>query len=321
MLKKLCPLWIFFLSFYFSTNLIGNESTQKYFPSPLGSFWVYEDQDGNELTRRAIEGEEIASKTYYGFSYEPILEDWKDFHRYMHLTLFNVGEKWITFLVEEEVKTAVKARFTKEMEIFSKLAKSSLENNSPPEFNLTVDFNYNVEIEAEEEFNLLPIQAAPDEEWDAIQISAKITMKFDIQGLPDFQNAAEVPEITLDYTILETGKILGTETVKTAAGTFEDCLKIEYRTETEMTTSRTHGMEDSPGESVSTLWLAPNIGIVKFHQKAGKIFLHAISDRDLIEASNSDEEAADVAAPSIKTFELTNYEVASDLSQDDANNK
>ena len=319
MFKKLCPFLIFFLTFYFSTTLIGNESTQKYFPSTLDSFWVYEDQDGKELTRRVIESEEIAGETYYSFSYEPVLEDWKDFHRYIHLSLFNIGEKGIKFLVEDEIKNTVKARLTKEMEIFSKLAKNSLENNSPSEFNLTVDFNYNVEVEAENEFNLLPTQVSLDEEWEATQINAKITMKFDIQGLPDFQNAAEIPEITLDFTILETGKIQGTETVEVAAGVFEDCLKIEYRTETEMIASHPSGTgtEDLPGESVTTLWFAPQVGIVKFHQQSDKIFLNMLSTRDAIETYISDEEAAEITAPSVRTFELKKYEIVSEVSSND----
>ena len=33
--------------------------TIQYFPNTLGSYWVYEDQDGNELTRRVIEDKEI----------------------------------------------------------------------------------------------------------------------------------------------------------------------------------------------------------------------------------------------------------------------
>ena len=319
MLKKLCPFLIFFLTFYFSTTLIGNESTQKYFPSTLDSFWVYEDQGGNELTRRVIEGEEIAGKTYYGFSYEPVSKDWIDFNRYMHLSLFNIGEEWITFLVEEEIKKAVKARLTKEMEIFSKLAKSSLENNTPPELNLTVEFNYHVEVEAKDEFNLLPIQATPDEEWDTSQINAKITMKFDIQGLPDFQGAAEMPEITLDFTIVETGKILNTETVEVAAGTFKDCLKIEYKTKTEMIASHPSGTKDLPGESINTLWLAPNVGIVKFHQQSDKIFLNMMSDRDAVDATMSDEEAAEITAPSVKTYELKRYEIVSEVLPNDDN--
>ena len=320
MLKKLCPLLIFFLSFYCITNLIGNESTQRHFPSPLGSFWVYEDQDGNELTRRAIEGEEIAGETYHGFSYEPVLEDWANFNRYMHLSLFNVGEEWITFLVEDEIKKAVKARLTKEMELFSKMAKKSLENNSAPELNLTVELNYNVEVEAEEKFNLLPIQADIDEAWDTTQINAKVTMKFDIQGLPDFQNAAEIPEATLDFNILETGKIVGTETVEVTAGTFEDCLKIEYRTKTEMTASQPTALEDLPGETATTLWFAPNVGIVKFHQQSDKIFLNMMSDRDVVDATLSDEKAAEITAASVKTYELKRYKIGPGALEDNSKN-
>ncbi|MDE0089127.1 MAG: hypothetical protein OXU23_25645 [Candidatus Poribacteria bacterium] len=314
MLKKLCPLLIFFLSFYFSSTLIGNESTHKYFPSTLGSFWVYEDQDGNEFTRQIIETEEITGETYYNFSYEPVLEDWKDFHRYMHLSLFNVGEEWITFVVGDEIKKAVKARLTEEMETFSKLAKRSLENNTPSDLNLTVDFNYSVEVEAEDDFNLLPTQTSSDEEWEATQINAKITMKFDIQGVPDFQDAAEIPEITLDFSIIETGKILGTETVETPVGTFEDCLKIEFKTETKMITSQPAAAEDLPGESVTTLWFAPNVGIVKFQQKAEKIYLNMLSTRDAIETYVSDEEAAEITSPSIETFKLKKYKIVPEVS-------
>lgn len=320
MLKKLCPFLIFFLTFYFSTTLIGNESTQKSFPSTLDSFWVYEDQDGNELTRRAIEGEEIAGKIYYGFSFEPVLEDWADFNRYMHLSLFNIGEEWITFLVEDEIEKAVKARLTKEMEIFSKMVKNSLENNSPPELDLTVELNYSVAVEAKNDFNLLPIQATPDKEWDATQINAKITMKFDIQGLPDFQGAAEMSEITLDFTILETGKIVGTETVEVTAGTFEDCLKIEYRTKTEMTATQPTATEDLPGESVTTLWFASNVGIVKFHQQSDKIFLNMMSERDVVDATMSDEEAAEITAASVKTYELKRYKIVPGALQDNSKN-
>lgn len=321
MLKKLCPLLIFFLTFYFSTTLIGNESTHKYFPSTIGSFWIYEDQGGNEFTREIIEAEEITGETYYNFSYEPALEDWTDFNRYGHLSLFNVGEEWITFVVGDKIKKAVKARLTNEMETFSKLAKNSLENNSPSEFNITFNLSYGVEVEAKDPFILLPTQTSSDAEWEATQINAKITMKFDIQGLPDFQNAADIPEMTVDFSIIETGKILGTETVETPAGTFEDCLKVEFKTETEMIASQPSGTgtEDVPGESVTTLWFAPNVGIVKFYQETEKIFLNMLSTRDAIETYVSDEEAAEITTPSVKTYELKKYEIVPEVLPNDDN--
>ena len=174
-----------------------------------------------------------------------------------------------------------------------------------------------MEVEADDQFNFLNVQATPNEEWDAAQINATITLEFDIQGLPDFQNAEDIPIITLDFTILEAGKILGIETVETAAGTFKDCMKIEYRTETTMTESHVGGPGNQPGESVTKLWLAPDVGIVKFHQEAEKIFLRMMPEEDVTEATRTEKEAAEITSPSIKTFELKKYKIATEDSQDE----
>lgn len=321
MLKKLCPIFTFFLIFCFSASLIGGESTQKYFPSTLGSFWVYEDQDGNELTRTAVEGEEIAGEMYHVFSYEPALEAWTDFNRYLHLPRYHVGAEWIKFAVKAELETAVKARLTEEMEIFAKFTKNVVENNAPPQLNLTFNVNYDIGVEAAEQFNFLAVQAAPDAEWDATQVSATITITFDVEGLPeDLQNNTETATSTLNFAILEIGKVLGTETVETPAGIFEDCLKIEYRTETEVTTSEPIEPGAVPGESVTTLWLAPNIGLVKLHQEDEKIFLNAMSDKELEGASISEQEWSEITAVSVKTYELKRYEIASGTSQNESSN-
>ena len=60
------------------------------------------------------------------------------------------------------------------------------------------------------------------------------------------------------------------ETVKTLAGTFEDCLKIEYwyteATKKEDATKPTSS--DTSGIELTTLWLAPKVGIVKFVRKS-----------------------------------------------------
>ncbi|MDE0015985.1 MAG: hypothetical protein OXU51_07360 [Candidatus Poribacteria bacterium] len=100
------------------------------------------------------------------------------------------------------------------------------------------------------------------------------------------------------------GKILGTETVETQAGTFEDCLKIEYRTATTMEVSplEQHSTNDPPGESVTILWLAPNVGIVKFHQEAEDILLKTIPAPEF------------QSSTAVKTFELTKYEIKSEES-------
>ena len=285
MLKKFRIVVSLLLILGFSATLVGKEETNTYFPHALGSYWVYEDQNGSELTRHAMEGKEIEGETSHAFSYEPILEDWADYDYRIQPNAYQVDEEWVTFLVADHVKKAVKARLTKEIEVFRKAfveVMASLETN--------VDMLYEIEVETQDTFYILPTSVTFNEKWDATQIKAKITMT------PE--PLIDPGEVTLNFTIVETGKVLGTENVETSAGTFENCLKIEYRTETGLTTSP---QEESnpPGESVTTLWLAPNVGIVKFHQEAENVLLTVIPLPEI------------KASTTVKTLELKKYEVKS----------
>ena len=260
MLKRFCVVLNLFLIFGISATLLGKEKKDVYFPHVPGNYWVYEDQNGNELTRRAIEKKEIAGEMYSSFNYEPILEDSADYDYHIHPNFYRVGEEKVTFWVGDEVEKAIKAHLTKEMGAFLKI----LEKMGAP----FIMF-YDIEIEAQDQFYALPMPVTFNEKWNATQIKAKITLK----PVP----AQDPPEATIEFTIVETGTVVGTETVETPAGTFEDCLKIEYQTETAVAVSSPEvEAGDSPGESFTTLWVAPNIGIVKFHQKAEDIFLKTI---------------------------------------------
>ena len=281
------------ISIFFSLLLIfpitataANEQSNDYFPHTTGSFWVYEDQDGNELTRRAVEKKTIAGETYHAFSYEPALEDWVDYDYHIHPHLYQVGEERVTFWVGDEVEKALKARLTKEVEAFGRIHAAGF------------DLLYDIEVEAQDEFYVLPTSVTFNEKWDAEQIKAKITLTPDPPQDPE--------EVILEFTIVETGKVLGTENVETPAGTFEDCLKIEYRTATEVSIFPQDEDEESnpPGESVTTLWVAPNVGIVKFHQEAKDILLKVIPLPEV------------KASTTVKTLELKRYEVKSADSED-----
>lgn len=322
MLKRTRDIFILLLVLIFSATLRGNETAKLYFPSTVGSYWIYTDQDGNEFTRHAIEGEEIDGVFYNAFSYDPELEDWVDFNRHTVPYLYNVNDDWISLLVGEEIENAVKARLTKEYETFSALVENLFTNmiSSEVEGDVTVDFLYDIEVDTDEHFNFLPADASIDDEWETTEITASVTMSFEFHGLPEELAAAAppMPPITVTFAILETGIVLDTETVETAAGTFDNCLKIEYRTDTELTMDQPENTapDNPPGETVTTLWLAPNIGIVKYHQEAEKIFLNIMSDKELAEASVGAEEAAEITATTIKSFELSNYEIAP-AAQDD----
>ena len=258
-MKKFRVVFSLLLIFGVSATLAGKEGADSYFPHTLGSYWIYEDQDGNELTRRAAADKTVAGETYRSFNYEPALEDWVDYDYHIRPNFYQVGEDWVTFLIADDIKKAVEARLTKEVEVFRKLLRTE-----------GLDLLYNIELGTQDPLYVLPISVTSDKKWDVTQIKAKVTMKPDPPQDP--------VEVTLDFTIVETGEVLGTENVETPAGTFEDCLKIEYRTKTEVTSfpPAPEGELHPPGESITTLWVTPNIGIVKFHRETEDVLLKAI---------------------------------------------
>ena len=259
----------------------------NYFPNTLDSFWVYEDQDGNELIRRAIEGEEIAGKTFSAFSYEPESEDWTKYSPFIHTSLYNVSDAGITLVVGDEVEKAVKTRLSKEMETFIEIVK----NDEP-----TTDITYTIKVEAEEHFDLLMTPVTLNEEWDVIKIKAnfELVVQDQVRG-------------AIEFSIIETGIVQGTETVETPAGMFEDCLKVQYRTETTAVFNPPEEL-DPPGETVTTLWFAPDIGIVKFHQKSGHMFLDLIPDDFPIVIPPNKETTMELKKYKIKTTETESDE-------------
>ena len=287
MFKKALTIIITLLIFSFSVVLMGNEPAKNYFPGTLGSFWVYEDQDGNELTRRAIEGEEIAGKTFPAFSYEPELKDWAEYSPFIQPSLYNMSEAGITLVVGDEVEKAVKARLSKEMESLREIIR----RDDPDAAN----FTYNIEVEAQDNSHLLLMPITPNEEWDTNEIKASLALIFEGEE-----------QVKIDYTIMETGIVKGTETVVAAAGTFEDCLKVEYRTETTavLDPAELPDEMDPPGEIVTTVWFAPDVGIVKFHQKMNYMFFDMFQDE--FQDDGGLEKPPD---PEPKTFELKKYEI------------
>ena len=123
--------------------LRGNEWANYYFPDKLDSFWVYKDQNKNELTRYAVEEEEIDGEMYRVFNYEPQLEDWANFDYLIQPYHYLVGEDWVTFLINKEYENALKERHEKELEV----ANADLDEQRqelPPE--ISVDLSGTVEL-------------------------------------------------------------------------------------------------------------------------------------------------------------------------------
>ena len=296
MFKKVCSATILLFAFYFSFVLLGNESSSKYFPDTLDSYWIYEDQGGNEFTRRAVEGEEIGDEVLSAFSYEPELENWKDYSLFFRPSLYKVNDEGIMLVVSDDVEKASKARLKYELDFFIE----SMMRIAPQGGSIDVD----IVTEAKDDFLLLPDTVVVNEEWDVAQKKAeiKLTINDPTYGGPE-------PEtISFVFDIYETGIVIGTETVIVPAGTYEDCLKVQYRTETTLSLFPKDAVgpdnEDiePPGESVTTVWFAPKVGIVKYHQERQHIFLEVIPDDVGIPIVKPDD-------PKPITYELIKYEI------------
>ena len=305
-MKKIRSVLIPLLVFACSTTLMGNEWANYYFPDAIGSYWVYEDHNGDELTRKAIEPENIDGDTYGAFNYDPGLESWADFEHYVHPYYYQVGDDWVAFFVGTEVQNAVKASMIQQMDEALVVMRQAMQDQLPEGLNVTFDIDYEVDVKSQDYFYFLPTPATYNEEWTAIEVNVVLTMTIDIKGLPVEIPGGSTQTATTYTTYVEVGNVTGTETVETDAGTFEDCLVVEYRTDASSETAlsmevpQQPGVQEQKGTSYTTLWLAPNVGIVKM-----------IQEHQHDEAS----EALGLAPPEDKAFELIQYEIKSSGSE------
>lgn len=289
MLKKSRSVFVLLLTFGFSATLMGNEWANYYFPDAFGSYWTYEDQNGEEFTRYAIASEVIDGETYRAFSYDPPLEDWEDYKYHVHPYYYQVSDDWVAFFSGDEIENAMKALVTNKLDegVLQPL-REELDKTAPP--GVTFEISTTFEAEAQDYFYLFPTPITYNEEWDSMTALGKFVIRIDIAGDPNEIPPGGALIFTFHFNISETGTVKTTETVETPAGTFEDCLKIEFQTEMSMTLETSPPMEamqsmlPDNSKSLTTLWLTPNVGLVKMEQ----------------ESDNNDTS---------KTFELTNYEI------------
>lgn len=292
MMKNFRSIFVLLLIFSLSVTLLANEWATYYFPDKVGSSWIYEDQDGNELTRYAVKEKNVEGNTFRAFEYEPEIDDWEKYMYAVQPFLYQVGDEWVAFYVGDDIENATESILSKKLDETLALIHQQTAGQLPP--GVTIDFDYTIEPKAQDYFYLFPTPVAYNEEWVAMELDVKVEMTMDIQGAP-VEIPAALKTVSSTTNVVETGNVVGKETVETEAGTFEECLKIEYRTKTTVDTELPPEYkqllpEQQTNESVSTLWLAPNVGIVKFES----------------EQENSDE---------VKTLELKSYEIQSDESE------
>lgn len=288
MLKKLGLTFAIIFILCFSITIFGNESATIYFPDSVGSYWVYEDQDGNEITRESVEDKVIPAETFHAFSNEPAIEEWIDYVPHLQPNRFRVEDDGITFYNNEELAKYIKSRLTKEIE--------SLILMEPPGDD--VELTYEITAETSEQMLFLPLPISLNEEWDAVNFNATLDIK-----VKDTSNTHD-DGLVYSFSVIESGTVVDIETVETQGGTFEDCIKIEYQTETEHVG---HIDGNPPGETLTTLWLASNVGIVKLHREMEDMFIKSIPGIDV------------PFTTAIKTLELKDFDIT-DTATDIENN-
>jgi hypothetical protein len=218
------------------------------------------------------------------------LEDWADYQYYVHPYFYQVSDDWIAFFIGEDIENATRAITEQQWNEVVTLMKQQMNNQMPPGVTIDLDVTYELDVEAQDYFYFLPTPATYNEEWEALRVNTKVDLQISItSNLESFPPTSQA--ITMFLTLVETGNVTGTETLETAAGTFEDCLKIEYTVDATIETNpeipeAKSMFADAYGGSVTTLWLAPNVGIVQMLQ----------------ESKSTD---------TVKTLELTNYEIKS----------
>lgn len=276
-----------------TTSVVGDKKAVNYFPSTIDSYWVYEDQDGNEIKRTVIEGEEIAGEIYHAFSYQPEVEKVEDFEYHIHPSLFTIDEQGIKFLMSDNMAKSYQKRLKSELQA----SMDEEARNIPAEVDIRPEYETDVEVDAQDYFQMLPNSLQENEEWESIRIKPTVNIKIDFlknNQEVDPELAGQAAYSSMYFTIIETGKVMGTETVETPSGSFDGCLKIEYRTNTVLPSARMMGMPTA-GESVTTLWFAPNVGIVKYRKQA---------ELPLLRNHGNDDTTTQV-----KTLELKKYEI------------
>lgn len=256
---------------------IKSDTLTDYFPTTEGSFWVYVDQEGNEFTRTSTEQKNMAGEIFHTFSYEPVMEDWEKYNYLLHPFMYQVDTEGIKFYVADEIENAIKSKLKKRLDEITAELRQKYTDQLPDGISLDVD--YTIEPTAQATLYFLPSTLNSKEKWTTTQVSVRIQISMNIKG-----TEINIPEanksLSLTMKLSETGDIIGKESVKTAAGTFEDCLKIEYRTKTTSSKNTVSEIkqgltEEQPKDKITTLWLAPDVGIVKL--------MSSIADSEAVE--------------------------------------
>ena len=291
-----------------------------YYPMTLGSRWGYRNPDGSEWWREVTKTEEVGSHLYHFFGYDSLISDnqselsvtptytptpyvktldgrliyelnMSDINDAVRQTIFESGRvppiKWGIKVTCSDEGNGGECRMEKRETIYRDgKAKREINNDA-----LICLYWYDARVVWNSEFTVLRFPLDPYRRWKVIDVRLSGTWYeppfWDIDGV------GETHSFEADVTI--SGIAGQREPVVTPAGTFEDCLKIQYEMTrlsfetTEFTVSRpvfeqrkldlfeaelrkeltTLFRDGLPRMQLGAVWLAPDIGPVKIERPDG----------------------------------------------------
>lgn len=207
----------------------------NYYPNAIGNRWVYQHSDGSQWTREVTRERVLAGRTYRVFDYTPPIED-AEFD-YLRVPSYRITPHRVLFFVGEEINN-----------YFEHNLKTQLEA-------IFAEDNTKIRVNAISANELIFFRIPPTGRWDVLDLRIKGNIIF-----VDFNQA-----VPFEIHFLIKGAVIGSEDIQTPAGTF-DTSKIQYNLQ--ITTS-VQDEEDTTSTQTDTIWLAPDVGMVKIENDNG----------------------------------------------------
>ena len=252
-------------------GMISVETEPNYYPMSVGNRWIYRNPDGSEWAREVTETDIIASRQYYIFSNSPLIGDYQ--WEYLKKPAYEITHSHLLLLTGYEVRGAMEDVIygTDEVPYLT---------------------SYKTTVDIGRTFVLLRFPLDPDKTWDTLNV--RLTGKASYGHQPPWRELQRHDlSFEADWVVLASVGEL--ESVKTLAGAFEDCLKIEYKPEQRSIEVKADGKTNPefreallrtrgkfirenlstlftsimPKLGLQTMWLAPGVGPVKIETPNG----------------------------------------------------
>ena len=275
-------------------DVIVSTST-NYFPMTVGSRWVYRNRDGSEWSREVVKTEEVGSRSYHYFSYDPPIEDYQ-FAFFRAPMYIATPDSLVLKVKVSDINDAIRQTILRSNKNSRGWAWAQRFQNGvwkTRKKGLTFLNFYNVRgvLLHSDSGTLFRLPLAPGQTWKMLNIRLSGSASVPMEWQHSFESDVEI-----------LGSVEDLYSVATPAGIFEDCLNIQYEAkppsvktkeftdlregpelqkrkfrkhmeveiQKELTTLLTHVI---PKLGLESVWLAPGVGPVSIKSAEGTAVL------------------------------------------------